>query len=85
MWRSFTIGLNDVSCRKITPHLLFREGFKVAGDDLLLDIIQRCVLLPANGVATGRRYGCAAALLATLLAIRDELILEPFCASKRRF
>ncbi|WP_262217826.1 virulence factor SrfB, partial [Escherichia coli] len=29
---------------KITPHLLFREGFKVAGDDLLLDIIQRCVL-----------------------------------------
>lgn len=31
---------------KITPQLLFREGFKVAGDDLLLDIIQRC-LLPA--------------------------------------
>lgn len=29
---------------KITPHLLFREGFKVAGDDLLLDVIQRCVL-----------------------------------------
>lgn len=31
---------------KITPRLLFREGFKVAGDDLLLDIIQHC-LLPA--------------------------------------
>ncbi|MGK0705207.1 virulence factor SrfB [Yokenella regensburgei] len=29
---------------KITPQLLFREGFKVAGDDILLDIIQRCVL-----------------------------------------
>ncbi|WP_029591671.1 virulence factor SrfB [Franconibacter pulveris] len=29
---------------KIAPELLFREGFKVAGDDLLLDIIQRCVL-----------------------------------------
>ncbi len=29
---------------KITPKLLFREGFKVAGDDILLDVIQRCVL-----------------------------------------
>lgn len=29
---------------KITPSLLFREGFKVAGDDILLDVIQRCVL-----------------------------------------
>ena len=29
---------------KITPQLLFREGFKIAGDDVLLDIIQRCVL-----------------------------------------
>lgn len=31
---------------KIAPQLLFREGFKVAGDDLLLDIIQHH-LLPA--------------------------------------
>lgn len=29
---------------KITPRLLFREGFKVAGDDVLLDIIQHSVL-----------------------------------------
>lgn len=29
---------------KITPQLLFREGFKVAGDDILLDVIQHCVL-----------------------------------------
>jgi len=29
---------------KITPQLLFREGFKVAGDDILLDVIQLCVL-----------------------------------------
>ncbi|CNF27169.1 putative virulence factor [Yersinia bercovieri] len=29
---------------KITPRLLFREGFKIAGDDLLLDVIQYCVL-----------------------------------------
>ncbi len=33
-WRSFTIRLDDgvgPKC-KITPHLLFREGFEVAGD-----------------------------------------------------
>jgi len=29
---------------KITPRLLFREGFKVAGDDILLDVIQHSVL-----------------------------------------
>ena len=29
---------------KINPRLLFREGFKVAGDDILLDIIQLYVL-----------------------------------------
>lgn len=29
---------------KITPQLLFREGFKVAGDDILLDVIQQNVL-----------------------------------------
>ncbi|CNE60103.1 virulence factor SrfB [Yersinia nurmii] len=29
---------------KITPRLLFREGFKVAGDDILLDVIQLYVL-----------------------------------------
>nr|WP_154324919.1 virulence factor SrfB [Pantoea sp. 201603H] len=29
---------------KITPHLLFREGFNVAGDDILLDVIQLYVL-----------------------------------------
>ncbi|MCS2167367.1 virulence factor SrfB [Scandinavium manionii] len=51
---------------KITPQLLFREGFKVAGDDILLDIIQRCVLpalqtqLQKSGIAD------APALMATL-------------------
>ncbi len=29
---------------KINPYLLFREGFKVAGDDILLDVIQLYVL-----------------------------------------
>lgn len=31
---------------KIVPNLLFREGFKMAGDDILLDVIQQ-YLLPA--------------------------------------
>ncbi|MCX2958571.1 MAG: virulence factor SrfB, partial [Serratia symbiotica] len=29
---------------KINPRLLFREGFKVAGDDILLDVIQLFIL-----------------------------------------
>ncbi len=29
---------------KITPTLMFREGFRLAGDDILLDVIRRCVL-----------------------------------------
>jgi hypothetical protein len=42
---------------KIKPRLLFREGFKVAGDDILLDVIQQWILpaiekaLHASGVA----------------------------------
>ncbi|MDU3815979.1 MAG: virulence factor SrfB [Pantoea sp.] len=33
---------------KINPRLLFREGFKVAGDDILLDVIQLYVLPALN-------------------------------------
>ncbi|EEJ6746896.1 hypothetical protein AI17_003878, partial [Salmonella enterica subsp. enterica serovar Oslo] len=51
---------------KITPHLLFREGFKVAGDDLLLDIIQRCVLSSLQTALQRAGVTDAAALLATL-------------------
>ncbi|TGD17320.1 hypothetical protein C9F10_25600, partial [Salmonella enterica subsp. enterica serovar Poona] len=51
---------------KITPHLLFREGFKVAGDDLLLDIIQRCVLPSLQSALQRAGVTDAAALLATL-------------------
>jgi len=58
---------------KITPQLLFREGFKIAGDDVLLDIIQRCVLpalqtqLQKSGVAD------AQALMATLFGDSGRL------------
>ncbi|EBO3251269.1 hypothetical protein ZU91_05600, partial [Salmonella enterica subsp. enterica serovar Tennessee] len=51
---------------KITPHLLFREGFKVAGDDLLLDIIQRYVLPSLQTALQRAGVTDAAALLATL-------------------
>lgn len=34
---------------KINPRLLFREGFKVAGDDILLDVIQLYVLPALHG------------------------------------
>lgn len=39
-WLDDGIG-NNV---KISPRLLFREGFKVAGDDILLDVIQLYIL-----------------------------------------
>ena len=51
---------------KITPHLLFREGFKVAGDDILLDIIQRCVLPALQTQLQKSGITDAAALMATL-------------------
>jgi len=35
---------NQGSNAKIIPRLLFREGFKVAGDDILLDVIQLYIL-----------------------------------------
>lgn len=51
---------------KITPQLLFREGFKVAGDDILLDVIQRCVLPALQTQLQKAGITDAAALLATL-------------------
>ena len=51
---------------KLPPHLLFREGFKVAGDDMLLDVIQRCVLPALQTRLQQAGVTDAAALLATL-------------------
>ncbi|GAS73118.1 virulence factor SrfB [Salmonella enterica] len=51
---------------KITPHLLFREGVKGAGDDMLLDVIQRCVLPALQTRLQQAGVTDAAALLATL-------------------
>ncbi|MRS15815.1 virulence factor SrfB [Enterobacteriaceae bacterium RIT691] len=51
---------------KITPQLLFREGFKIAGDDILLDIIQRCVLPALQTQLQKAGIADAPALMATL-------------------
>ncbi len=40
----YQLGEGTGSNVKIKPRLLFREGFKVAGDDILLDVIQHWVL-----------------------------------------
>ncbi|VEA73660.1 Uncharacterized protein conserved in bacteria, putative virulence factor [Serratia rubidaea] len=58
---------------KIIPQLLFREGFKLAGDDILLDVIQR-YLLPALQ-QTLERAGVAhpAALMDTLFGNQGRL------------
>ena len=51
---------------KITPQLLFREGFKIAGDDILLDVIQRCVLPALQTQLQKAGIADAPALMATL-------------------
>lgn len=70
---------------KSPPQLLFREGFKVAGDDTLLDVIQRYVLpalqtqLQKSGIAD------ASQLMASLFGDSGRSIPVRSCASRRRF
>jgi hypothetical protein len=40
----YSLQEDDSRSARITPRLLFREGFRVAGDDILLDVIRHCVL-----------------------------------------
>lgn len=69
---------------KVTPQLLFREGFKLAGDDILLDVI-RLYVLPALE-AEMKRAGVAepAALMASLFgqqeisAVQQQVTLQLF-------
>lgn len=58
---------------KITPQLLFREGFKIAGDDVLLDIIQRCVLPALQTQLQKSGVNDAQALMATLFGDSGRL------------
>lgn len=59
---------------KITPRLLFREGFKVAGDDVLLDVIQHSVLPALQNAIHRAGVIDAAGLMASLFGddIRQE-------------
>lgn len=59
---------------KITPRLLFREGFKVAGDDVLLDIIQQSVLPSLQNAIQRAGVADAPALMSALFgeATRQE-------------
>lgn len=58
---------------KITPRLLFREGFKIAGDDILLDIIQRCILPALQAQLQQAGVADASALMATLFSDSGRL------------
>ncbi|MBN6345147.1 virulence factor SrfB, partial [Escherichia coli] len=51
---------------KIIPTQLFREGFKIAGDDILLDIIQICVLPALRTALTDAGISDADALMSSL-------------------
>ncbi|HEY0211163.1 virulence factor SrfB [Acerihabitans sp.] len=51
---------------KITPRLLFREGFKVAGDDILLEVVQQFVLPALEAALVTAGMDNPGALLARL-------------------
>ena len=59
---------------KITPRLLFREGFKVAGDDVLLNVIQHSVLPALQSAITRAGVKDAQSLMVSLFGetIRQE-------------
>ncbi|NDJ55685.1 virulence factor SrfB [Enterobacteriaceae bacterium 4M9] len=40
----YSLREDDSRSARITPRLLFREGFRIAGDDILLDVIRHSVL-----------------------------------------
>ncbi|NDL63164.1 virulence factor SrfB [Acerihabitans arboris] len=73
---------------KITPRLLFREGFKVAGDDILLDVIQLYVLPALQTALANAGLDNPGALLARLFgndgrmggqsALRQQATLQLF-------
>lgn len=73
---------------KIIPTQLFREGFKIAGDDILLDIIQICVLPALRTALTDAGISDADALMSSLFGsegldagqqvLRQQLTLQIF-------
>jgi hypothetical protein len=68
---------------RITPKQLFREGFKVAGDDILLDVI-RLYLQPAVKTAmmkVGHSDMSAESMMSQLLAANPLKRASRFCVS----
>ncbi|MCL2900300.1 virulence factor SrfB [Brenneria tiliae] len=73
---------------KIIPRLLFREGFKVAGDDILLDVIQLYVLPALQAALKTAGMASPEALMAKLfgnegridgqLTLRQQVTLQIF-------
>ncbi|WP_409308774.1 virulence factor SrfB [Pectobacterium sp. B1J-3] len=73
---------------KIIPRLLFREGFKVAGDDILLDVIQLYVLPALHAALKNAGVPSPDALMAKLfghegrmdgqLTLRQQVTLQIF-------
>ncbi|PKH26729.1 virulence factor SrfB [Enterobacterales bacterium CwR94] len=57
--------------RHVHPRLLFREGFKVAGDDILLDVIQLCVLPALEQALQQQGLTDSAALMRRLFGASD--------------
>lgn len=51
---------------RIAPNLLFREGFKIAGDDILLDVIRRCVLPALQNALLNAGVADAASVMVSL-------------------
>ncbi|KHT08310.1 virulence factor SrfB [Pectobacterium brasiliense] len=73
---------------KIIPRLLFREGFKVAGDDILLDVIQLYILPALQAALKTAGMASPDALMAKLfgnegrmdaqLTLRQQVTLQVF-------
>ena len=73
---------------KIIPTQLFREGFKMAGDDILLDVIQICVLPALRSALIDIGVSDADALMSSLFGsegldagqqvLRQQLTLQIF-------
>ncbi|WP_075181810.1 virulence factor SrfB [Pantoea sp. 1.19] len=84
----YQLAEGDGQTRRVHPRLLFREGFKHAGDDILLDVIRLCVLPALESHLQQCGAADAAGLLRRLFgdgqqanglaAMRQQLTLQLF-------
>ncbi len=70
---TYTVEGAEASTARIKPHLNFRDGFNVAGDDVLYDIIAKLFLGNVRAAAQAAGVSGAAELLASLfMDISDQ-------------